>query len=260
MAARYQLQDHADFSDLLTREDLYVLNQRGSVGRGEMCLDYLTGRMHTVGEIISSVRRARVADGEARVERPAYVEVIPEGLDLGGDEEEDEDWEDEEEEDDGLPHLGFTSTGERIFYHAHPSWLRYGRAWLLCALLTVGAALGSIQGVIFLAAGAAAAFGVLLVVAVARFSRDYYITEERVECLWGVIGRSSKEVRIRDIRSIDVRESWVTGMLGLGCVDFSSAANAGIEVSFEMIRSSHRVKELVRLLQRLQDEVNGGRD
>jgi len=90
-------------------------------------------------------------------------------------------------------------------------------------------------------------------IAIARFSKDYLITEDRVEVLWGIIGRSSKEVRIRDIRSIDVTERWITGLLGIGTLDFSSAANAGIEVAFKNVRSAHKIKELVRQLQRIQD-------
>jgi hypothetical protein len=38
-------------------------------------------------------------------------------------------------------------------------------------------------------------------------------------------------------------------MLGLGTIDFSTAANAGIEVQFRDLRRAHEVKELVRKLQ-----------
>jgi len=79
------------------------------------------------------------------------------------------------------------------------------------------------------------------------------VTEERVELMWGVIGRSSKEVRIRDIRSIDVRENMLTGLLGLGSVDFSSSANSGVEVVFSYVRGAHKVKQIVRELQRQGD-------
>ncbi len=39
-------------------------------------------------------------------------------------------------------------------------------------------------------------------------------------------------------------------MLGLGTIDFSTAANAGIEVQFRDMRRAHEVKDLVRKLQR----------
>jgi uncharacterized membrane protein YdbT with pleckstrin-like domain len=68
--------------------------------------------------------------------------------------------------------------------------------------------------------------------------------------VWGIFGRSSKEVRICDIRSIDVHEKGLTGIIGLGSVDFSSSANSGVEVQFKNIRRAHEVKELVRSLQK----------
>jgi uncharacterized membrane protein YdbT with pleckstrin-like domain len=80
-------------------------------------------------------------------------------------------------------------------------------------------------------------------------THDYIVTPQRVELLWGILGRSSKEARICDIRSIDVYESGLKGMLGLGTIDFSTAANAGIEVQFRDLRRAHEVKELVRKLQ-----------
>ena len=68
--------------------------------------------------------------------------------------------------------------------------------------------------------------------------------------VWGVIGRNSKEVRICDIRSIDVYEPGLKGLLGLGTLDFSSAANSGIEVQFKDVRHAHHVKQQVRRLQK----------
>lgn len=90
----------------------------------------------------------------------------------------------------------------------------------------------------------------LIGIGIARYSRDYIVTYERVELIWGIIGRSSKEARICDIRSIDVYEPGLKGLLGLGIIDFSTAANAGIEVQFKDIRGAHAVKDLVRKLQK----------
>ena len=53
MSARYTLPQHPAFSDPLSKEDLYTLVARGSLARGEMCLDEDTGHMHTVGELVS---------------------------------------------------------------------------------------------------------------------------------------------------------------------------------------------------------------
>ena len=90
----------------------------------------------------------------------------------------------------------------------------------------------------------------LACVTIARFTHDCFVTDERIEVVWGVVGRSSREIRICDIRSIDVHQSGLKGLLGLGTVDFSSAANAGVEVQFRDIRRAHDLKQLVRQLQK----------
>jgi membrane protein YdbS with pleckstrin-like domain len=245
MPSRYRLAEHPDFTETLSREDLAVLVERGSLGRGDICEDVDSGRSHTVGELTQGMGR-----GGSRIERPAYVEIRADGIREEDEEADDDEEGEEEEEEEGYL---YTSSGERILYHGNPSWLSYSKALFLAVLLAVSGALAVPFGLRYAALGFLCSSSVVLAVGIARFSRDYFVTEDRVEVLWGLIGRSSKEVRIRDIRSIDVREGWITGLLGLGSVDFSSSANAGIEVAFDHVRKAHRIKELVRRLQRLND-------
>jgi hypothetical protein len=248
MHARFRLLEHPEFTESLTREDLFVLAQRGAIGRGDICEDEESGRSHTVGELVRGVGRVRTADGGSRVERPAYLEIRADGVRTDVDDELDDEGPDELE--DGY---AYTASGERILFHGHPSWLSYSKGLFLAVLLAVAGALAVPFGPRYVLLGFLCSSATLTCVGLARYSRDYLITEDRVEVLWGLIGRSSKEVRIRDIRSIDVRESWISGLMGLGSVDFSSSANAGVEVAFDFVRKSHRVKELVRQLQRLTD-------
>lgn len=250
MSSRYRLTEHPDFTETLSRDDLFVLVQRGSLGRGDICEDVESGRSHTVGELTLGMGRARPTLGGARVERPAYMEIRADGVRVEEEEEMDAEDNEVDEFEDGYL---YTPSGERILYHGHPSWMSYSKALFLAVLLAVSGALAAPFGLRYAALGFLCSSSVVLCVGIARFSRDYFVTEDRVEVMWGMIGRSSKEVRIRDIRSIDVRESWVTGLLGLGSVDFSSSANAGIEVAFDHVRKAHHIKELVRRLQRLAD-------
>ena len=156
----------------------------------------------------------------------------------------------------GCDDFDYSPSGEIILHHAHPSWLGYTKALILCLLLTVA---GGLLCVIQLEYGIIAllcASSTLIAVGIARYSHDYIVTRERVELIWGIIGRSSKEARICDIRSIDVYEAGLKGLLGLGTIDFSTAANAGIEVQFKDMRRAHVVKDLVRKLQRGVDPTD----
>ena len=244
MSARYTLLNHPTFIEPLSKEDLYVLEARGSIGRGEMVTDLQSQRSHTVGELIAGIPPPRTLDPDARISRPAYREIRADEIADDADEEDEFDG-DESEED-------YTESGEKIHHHTHPSWLNYTKELFLVLLLAAATPLLYLVDSPFFLATAGAAAVMLITVWVARASREYLVTEERVEHIWGLIGRSSQEVRICDIRSIDVRERGLMGMLGLGTVDFSSAANAGIEVSFRNVRKAHQIKVMVRGLQKSQ--------
>lgn len=258
MSARYTLPQHPAFSDPLSKEDLYTLVARGSLARGEMCMDEATGFMHTVGELVSGMRRPSASSGQARITRPAYREISPdteiadEPETEAEEEEEIEEAAPAEEEDD----FDYSASGEIILHHAHPSWLGYTKALFLCLLLTIAAGLLFVIQLEYAIIALLCAFSTLIAVGISRFTHDYIVTYERVELIWGILGRSSKEARICDIRSIDVYESGIKGILGLGTIDFSTAANAGIEVQFKDLRSAHIVKDLVRKLQRGVDPTD----
>lgn len=242
MAARYRIQNHPAFGGLLSKEDLYLLIERGSLARGDICTDTRTGRSHKVGELISGMAPPRSADPNARIERPLYQEIRADAPPDAPPDEYEEDY--SVEEDDGID--------EPVQFRSHPSWLCYWKALLLVVLLGAAAGLSFRHDEMYLFVGLTLASATLTAVAMARFSRDYLVTDERVETVWGIFGRSSKEVRICDIRAIDVHETGLLGILGIGTVDFSSAGNAGVEVQFQNVRRPHQIKEMVRQLQREQ--------
>ena len=247
---RYLIHNHPAFPGLLSREELHLLVERSSLARGDLCTDTLTSRDHTVGEAISGMRPPR-ASTAARMDRPAYQEFradsphdvetpVPEDID-----------DDEEAEDEPVEEaLRYAESGELILYFTHPAWLSYAKTLFLCLLLFIAAAMLITIDAAYALICAALSFATFLWIAVARSCRDYLVTEERVEVIWGLWGRSSNEVRICDIRSIDVREHGLKGLLGIGTLDVSSAANTGIEVCFYDIRRAHEVKQIIRQLQR----------
>lgn len=248
MSARYRVQNNPNFAGLLSKEDIYLLVERGSLARGDICVDTRSGNAHKVGELIGGMPPPRAGNPAARIHRSPYMEIradSPSRLDV-----EEQEPDDVVEDGDGEEDFDVTGSGERIQYHAHPSWWAYAKSLFLFVLLGIASGLGFQFGPIYAVVGLGFALITLACIAAVRFSCDYYITDERVELVWGLVGRSSKEVRICDIRAIDVHESGLTGLLGIGTLDFSSAGNAGVEVQFKNIQGAHRVKELVRELQK----------
>jgi hypothetical protein len=249
---RYLLLHHPAFPGLLSKEDLYALVNRGSLAMGDLCKDVQTGRNHTVGEVISGMRTLR-ANTPVRVERPAYQEFRaddPNEKALQASDQEEQVADEEGQEEENSPEFRLSESGERIFFFTHPSWLSYwkGLFLMLLFLVTAGLLVNIDEGYALVAV--LAGISTFICIAIARGSQDYIVTDERVEFIWGILGRSSKEVRVCDIRSIDVHESGLKGLLGLGTLEVSSAGIAGVEVRFRDMRRAHDLKQLIRQLQR----------
>ena len=134
-------------------------------------------------------------------------------------------------------------------YHGHPSFLSYTRCIFCVVLAAVAGALMLPFSGVATAAGAGLAFLILVGVWADRSFADYIVTTRRVEVITGILSRSSNEVKVSDIRSINVVKKGFLGFLGIGTVEFASAGGDDVEVSFTNIFGTHRVKDIVRKLQ-----------
>ncbi len=81
------------------------------------------------------------------------------------------------------------------------------------------------------------------------FSVRYRITSTKVFVSKGLVVQSSRELRIADIRSVNILRQGLGGLLGLGTVEFSSAASDAASVFFIGIRSSEQIANIVRAIQ-----------
>jgi membrane protein YdbS with pleckstrin-like domain len=89
----------------------------------------------------------------------------------------------------------------------------------------------------------------LSVIAWKRALRRYQITSSRVVVQTGRFVTDSNEIRTQDIRSINVMKNGLSGLLGIGTVEFSSAATDDADVTFVGIAGADGVRDLVRKLQ-----------
>jgi hypothetical protein len=137
-------------------------------------------------------------------------------------------------------------------YAGHPALLSFPKSLLLSAV-----AIG--QGIVLWNSNGWFLFGGLLValtafgyILVERSMREYIITPKRVEIIHGFLAKNSQEVRIDDIRAINVKKPGLLGLLGIGDVEFASAGSDTVEVVFAKAARPEAIKGLVR---RLQDRV-----
>lgn len=141
--------------------------------------------------------------------------------------------------------------GEEILFLGHPSWFAYPKSLAISFACLGGAAFCFTQqhGLEWIVLLGSIAALILVFVSLDRTTTTYFVTTRRVEMEFGLVGRNSKEVRIADIRAIDVRQKSYAALLGIGNVDFDSSASPGAEVRFKDVRRPHDIKQLVRQLQ-----------
>jgi len=99
------------------------------------------------------------------------------------------------------------------------------------------------------AALAGAALILLIWIRLDRSRRRYTVTNKRVSVEFGIISKSSNEMRIQDIRSINLATTGLSGLVGIGRLEFSSAATDDADVIFWNVPGAGKIRDQVRALQ-----------
>ena len=149
------------------------------------------------------------------------------------------------------------SNAEKTLWQGRVSHFHYSGKYFLAIVLTIAA--GASFVLHFpdspdLLWGVRLALLVLAVILVLwiqldRIRRKYAVTDRRVSSEYGIVNKNSNEVRVQDVRSINLRKTGVSGLLGIGTVEFSSAATDDADVIFWNISEAEKIRDLVRSLQ-----------
>jgi uncharacterized membrane protein YdbT with pleckstrin-like domain len=145
-----------------------------------------------------------------------------------------------------------------MHYESRPAW-RYQWSAVCTAivmLLVVIAAraygplhLGTrLTHLVIAAAGAIAVYAMLLGM-YRRMSWRYLIDDHNIESYQGVLARRVHSIRVGDLRNINVNQSVMQRLLGVGDVEFSSAAGGEVEVIFFGVDDPMGVKTMAQRLQ-----------
>jgi hypothetical protein len=142
----------------------------------------------------------------------------------------------------------------KLLYRGSPSALNYWRSTVLAAMIFACGLLArrSLPDIFLLTQVCGS---LVLLSAVLRLLRtQYFITSLRVEVHSGLVARSTRELRIADIRAIHVERHGLSGLLGIGTITFSSATGSTEDVIFRQVWRASSLKKLVR---RIQDSAQG---
>ena len=147
-----------------------------------------------------------------------------------------------------------STSAEQPMWSGRPSHWNFFFSWLL-AFLFVGAGAfclwiyfnGSTNPLLLIPG--AIGILILLYIYISRARQRYVVTNRKVEIQTGLVVKSSNEIRVKDIRSINVTKHGFAGFIGIGSVEFSSAATDRAEVIFVNIAHADSVRDLVTDLQ-----------
>ncbi|HSC04533.1 MAG TPA: PH domain-containing protein [Solirubrobacteraceae bacterium] len=132
--------------------------------------------------------------------------------------------------------------GEQVFFHGHPSWRSMLAFYVRGVLVAVLA--GVIAGIVTRITGrsvdvpwVSVAVLVVFVVVLAwglirRIATTYTITNRRLTIRSGLLSRELHECRLERVQNVNTRQHLLERMLGIGTVDFDTAAGAAYDFSF----------------------------
>ena len=147
-------------------------------------------------------------------------------------------------------------------YYSRPAWRKQWGAVITACLLfffVIGIAAGMFAtdlgeyGVAALVVAVILLFALLIPVLYRRYVWRYTIDDENIESRYGIIARDMKSIRIRDLRNINVKQSFFQRLFGMGDVEFSTAAGGGVEVVFFGVLDPLSVKYIAQNLQESLD-------
>lgn len=108
---------------------------------------------------------------------------------------------------------------------------------------------GTVNPWVIRAIPAVGALVLLVWIQLDRSRRRYLVTNRRVSVEYGIVSKRSVELRIQDIRSINLTTTGLPGLVGIGRVEFSSAATDDADVIFWNTPGAEKIRDLVRSLQ-----------
>jgi membrane protein YdbS with pleckstrin-like domain/DNA-directed RNA polymerase subunit RPC12/RpoP len=119
----------------------------------------------------------------------------------------------------------------KVLLVAHPAMFRsHPVEYFACLLLVVVFGLGLL---------------VLLVWRLAVRCTTLTVTSERVTCTRGFFSKAETDIFIRDIRDIQIRQSFSQRVFGVGKVSIATAGTSGFEISMDGIANPSKVKALL---------------
>ncbi|MEX0724777.1 MAG: PH domain-containing protein [Planctomycetaceae bacterium] len=120
---------------------------------------------------------------------------------------------------------------EKTLYESSPAMFRNRPIWFaVCVLLIVAYGLGLV---------------ILLLWWIANKGTVLTVTDERTILRRGILAKSTTEVWHRDIRNVQLSQTFLQRIFNVGSIGLSSSGQGGIEIAVDGLPSPNKVKRLI---------------
>ncbi|MDQ3075727.1 MAG: PH domain-containing protein [bacterium] len=132
-------------------------------------------------------------------------------------------------------------TGENAIYKHHPHPLLYLQNYFIGAIFIVA-------GVVYTPIWPAIIIGILVIVVgeLLRKAVTYYVLDSGVARGYHFFSTSRKFAEYGSIQNVEVNQSFLENILGIGSVKFDTSGSDIIEVNFHGVRNPYKIEKIVR--------------
>ena len=132
-------------------------------------------------------------------------------------------------------------TGEPTILKLHPHWIGYLQFYIVGIILAVG-------GLVYISFWPAIIFGILFAVLgeILRKATTYYVLDAGIAKGYHFFSTSRKFTEYGSIQNVEVNQSFLENILGIGSVKFDTAGSDVVEVSFHQVKNPYNIEKIAR--------------
>jgi uncharacterized membrane protein YdbT with pleckstrin-like domain len=131
---------------------------------------------------------------------------------------------------------------EKTVWEGKPDWRQFALPLIIAAVLVTPVLAQGHGGALLLFAIVGG------IVALKRAQCNFKVTDQRIISQYGLISRRTGELDVRDIRVINVGQSIIQRLFGIGTLEFTTSSGPAKEVMIIGIREPFVLKERIRAL------------
>jgi len=138
---------------------------------------------------------------------------------------------------------------EKFYYTGRPSWLNQMGSFASMAILILMPFFARGMTPVLSAFNVVAALLIMLAIVYNRYTWEFSVSDSRVQSRHGITTKKEKSLRLKGIRKIEVKQTAIQRMFGVGDIIFSAAGSSSERVIFCGVESPAGFRDKVLRVQ-----------